>query len=169
MDEIQEGITAHLGNLKRFARSLVGYGHDHEADDLVQSCVLRALEKADHYQSGTNLRAWLFRIMRNQFISDCRHRQICRRHAARVLQGPLHSEPSQEHQVLLREVVEVLGQMPAVDIEHIMELGVGEKSHEDVAARYRVPIGTVKSRLFRSRAKLRTRMNLDDDKRSAMN
>ena len=93
MCAVQEGISSHLTDLQRFARSLVGPNRQADADDLVQSCVLRALEKAEQFQEGTNLKAWLFTLMRSLFISDRRHDQVCRRHAEAVGRGPALISP----------------------------------------------------------------------------
>jgi RNA polymerase sigma-70 factor (ECF subfamily) len=164
MSAVQNGIATYLPDMTRFARSLVGNGNQADADDLVQNCVLRALEKAEQFQEGTNLKAWLFTLMRSIFISNKRHDQVCRRHAEGVKRGPSPiTQPRQYHHVLLRETAQAARQLPAGDIENIRELAIAERSHESVAARHRVPVGTMKSRLSRSRGKLRRVMGLDNN------
>ena len=162
MCAVQDGISSHLTDLQRFARSLVGPNRQADADDLVQSCVLRALEKAEQFQEGTNLKAWLFTLMRSLFISDRRHDQVCRRHAEAVGRGPaLVSPPRQYHHVLLRQTARAMHQLSAADIDNIRDLAIAEQAHETVAARHQVPVGTMKSRLSRSRGKLRRIMDFD--------
>jgi len=163
MCPVQEGLSDQLSNLKRFAFSLVGAGRVSEADDLVQNCVLRALEKADQFEAGTNLKAWLFTLMRNLFISERRHEQMCRRHAAALLRGtPLVSLPRQYHHVLLRQTAKAMKKLSREEIGYIRDIGLAAKSHAEVAAGLNVPEGTMKSRLSRSRIKLRRIMGEED-------
>ena len=163
MCAVREGISSHLTDLQRFARSLVGSNRQANADDLVQSCVLRALEKADQFEEGTNLKAWLFTLMRSLFISERRHDQVCRRHAEAVGRGPaLVSAPRQYHHVLLRQTARAMRQLSDADIDNIRELAIAEQAHDIVAERHNVPVGTMKSRLSRSRGKLRRLMNFDN-------
>src|SRR5215475_10947473 len=63
-------LVAVLPNLRAFAMSLLG--NRDRADDLTQETILKAWAHRDKFQDGTNLRAWLFTIMRNAFISQCR-------------------------------------------------------------------------------------------------
>ena len=164
MSAVQDGLSTYLPDMTRFARSLVGAGNQADADDLVQNCVLRALEKAEQFQEGTNLKAWLFTLMRSIFISDKRHDTVCRRHAEGVLRGPAPvTQPRQYHHVLLRETAKAMRTMPAGDIDNIRELAIAERSHEVVAGRHGVPVGTMKSRLSRSRGKLRRAMGIDSN------
>ena len=70
MNEVAQQIEEYVPALQRYALSLCRNAT--AADDLVQECVVRGLTKAHLYKPGTNLRAWLFTIMRNRFISECR-------------------------------------------------------------------------------------------------
>ena len=159
---VEDGVTAYMSDLQRFARSLVGPQRHADAEDLVQNCVVRALEKAEQFQRGTNLKAWLFTLMRSLFISERRHDKVCRRHAEGVARGPaMVTQPVQYHHVLLRQTARALSNLDVGDIGNIRELAIGELSHESVATRLNVPVGTIKSRLSRSRSKLRRAMDLD--------
>ena len=65
---MSDDVLTHIPALRLFARSLTGrYG---EADDLVQDTLVRAISSAGSYTPGTNMRAWLFTIMRNRFYND---------------------------------------------------------------------------------------------------
>jgi RNA polymerase sigma factor (sigma-70 family) len=69
----KESLLAVIPNLRAFAVSLCG---DRErADDLVQETLLKAWDHSDSFEEGTNLRAWLFTILRNSYFSDCRRRR----------------------------------------------------------------------------------------------
>ena len=70
---VRDDILATIPNLRAFATSLSGSLD--RADDLVQETLLRALANIDSFQPGTNLSAWLFTILRNQFRSEYRKRR----------------------------------------------------------------------------------------------
>ena len=71
---MSDDILTYLPAMRAFARSLCGNATD--ADDLVQETLVRAIENISSYTPGTNLRAWLFTIMRNRFCSNCIKRAI---------------------------------------------------------------------------------------------
>src|SRR5215211_3210280 len=64
-------VEGEIPRLRRYARALYR-GHIHDADDLVQDTLLRAVAKQDLWQPGTNLRAWLFTLMHNQHVNHVR-------------------------------------------------------------------------------------------------
>src|SRR6516162_7660667 len=70
MDDIRQLIGAQIPRLRRYARALLR--DNDRADDLVQDTILRALEKDHLYERGTNLRAWLFAVMHNQYVNSVR-------------------------------------------------------------------------------------------------
>ena len=70
MDDLAHRIAGEIPRLRRYARAL--FRSNTEADDLVQMCLLRALTKQHLWQEGTNLRAWLFTILHNQFVNEVR-------------------------------------------------------------------------------------------------
>src|SRR3974377_845870 len=69
----RDDLVKLIPNLRAFAFSLTQ--NTHHADDLVQDTLVKALSNADKYQSGTNLRAWLFTILRNSFYNDIRYKK----------------------------------------------------------------------------------------------
>jgi RNA polymerase sigma-70 factor (ECF subfamily) len=158
---------AYADSLHNTARYLTG--NEADADDLVQETYARALRAADQFTPGTNLKAWLFRILRNTFISAYRRQ----RHNPTVggldtidpvAQGPGHEE-------WLRGDVELdrLRNVVAEDIERAM-LSLSEEARAvilldlegftevEVAQVLDCPVGTVKSRLARARAALREKL-----------
>lgn len=147
-------IVAEMPRLRRYARKLVG-DPDH-ADDLVQDCLARALDKRDSWQPGTNLRAWLFVILRNCVFDD--YRRTTRRP---VVQDDIEEEQlpwvsgSQELRVALGELDVAMGRLGADHQKVLYLVAIEGRRYEDAAGRLDIPVGTVRSRLSRARAALR--------------
>lgn len=138
-------------------------GSPDQADDLVQDCIERALRKADLYQPGTNLRAWLFTIMRNTFINNKRREKVVRRHADSVrAEGASITQPNQITRVFLNQTMSALSGFGADEQDAMWLLGVEERSHQYAAETLNLPVGTMKSRLFRARTKLRAQMGVGE-------
>lgn len=143
-----------IPDLKRYARSL-SHNED-DACDLVQDCVERALVKQGLYKDGTNLRSWMFTLMRNVFISQKRRDAVARRyvqHAMHYSSGI--SQASQTHRVYLNQTLEAIDNLSATERAAVKMLGIEERSHQEAAARADLPVGTMKSRLSRGRSSLR--------------
>lgn len=148
-------IAELIPDLKRYARSLARSEDD--ANDLVQDCVERAIRKWDLYKPGTNLRSWLFTMMRNVFISQKRRDAV----AYRYMQTTVHDEsmvarPNQVHSVFLNEAVAAMDALSEQERAAVRMLGMEERSHQEAATETTLPVGTMKSRLSRGRANLRT-------------
>ena len=148
----EEELIAQTANLRAFARSLV---HDpSRADDLVQETILKAWTNLDSFQKGTNMRAWLFTILRNTFYSDLRkHRRevedVEGRYAARV------SEKPAQHGVMeMRDFEAAFKTLPPDQREALTLVGASGLSYEEAAEICGCAIGTVKSRVNRARGKL---------------
>ncbi|MTH79183.1 sigma-70 family RNA polymerase sigma factor [Paracoccus aestuariivivens] len=148
-DEVVEQIPA----LRAYSRCLCRSFS--EAEDLVQETLLRAIEYADSFQPGTNLRAWLFTIMRNRFLTNCRK-------SARELTGGVDCvadqprvEAGQEWHMQAIEVRRVLRDMPAHYRDAIVLVGGFGESYIDAARILDCDIGTIKSRVNRARRILR--------------
>src|SRR3546814_18705666 len=77
--EFVDTVEQMIPTLRRFAHSLARNAAD--ADDLLQDTLERALGRAHQFEAGTNLKAWLFTIMRNRFYTECRRRQRVRQHS----------------------------------------------------------------------------------------
>jgi len=147
-------IAAELPFLRRVVRRWHGVGAD--ADDLVQDTLLRALANAHQWEPGTNLRAWLFTIMRNQFF-DGRSR-LKRADAACSGYADVNAGFTPEHQdtrLLLRDVNRVIDRLPKVQRIALLLVGVEGRSHEDVAQLLELSAGALRCHLARARAYLR--------------
>lgn len=154
-------IEAQIPDLKRYARSLTRTEDD--ANDLVQDCVERAILKWHLYRPGTNLRSWLFTMMRNVFISQKRREAVANRYMAQVVHDDtMIARPNQMHSVYLKETVKALDALSSQERAAVQMLGIDEMSHQDAASVNSLPVGTMKSRLSRGRANLRTVLQMSE-------
>lgn len=153
IDQIAQQIPA----LRRFARALVG--HPDRADDLVQDTLERAIARIDSFTPGTNLRAWLLTILRNNHINEIRRARMTATDPE-ILQSMLPpSEAGQEHGIRLKELQHALACLSPEMREVILLIGLEGLSYEEAASILGVKIGTVKSRLCRGREALRRLMD----------
>ena len=146
-------IEALIPRLRRFARTLT---HDPvAADDLVQETLRRALGKIHLWQSGTDLRAWLFAILHHQHINEFRRR--ARECACAELSAGHRQpvEPNQAQRLELRDLARALDQLPEQHRTALLLVAVDGMQYEEAASLLNLPIGTVRSRVSRSRATLR--------------
>jgi RNA polymerase sigma-70 factor (ECF subfamily) len=153
MFSVHSSIVEELPSLRRYARSLAGDGA--LADDLVQDCVERAIDRRHQYQPGTNFRAWLFTILRGQFLNHKRSAHQRRTTAMDDSGAMLQSvQANQESRVELRQVERALAGLPNQQ-RAIVELIVLQGcSYEEASRVLEIPVGTVRSRLSRARSQL---------------
>jgi len=162
-EDLAREALGHIDALHRLARYLTR--DDADAEDLVQETYARAVAGAAGFTPGTNLKAWLFRILRNTFIS------LYRRRRASPEIGGLDLEQTPATEEWLRDDLELdrLRKVVAEEIEAalmslseeartIVLLDVEDLSETEMAAVIDCPVGTVKSRLARARAALRRRL-----------
>jgi len=155
MDDIRQLIAAEIPRLRRYARALL---RDKDgADDLVQDTVLRALQKSDLYQRGTNLRAWLFTMMHNQYVNSVR-RSVRSGKWIRMEAVVLASPATQFTSLELRDLEGAIARLAPEQRETLLLIGLEGMKYEEVAQICDVPIGTVRSRLSRAREELRRTM-----------
>ena len=162
---IYRSIEAEIPRLRRYARALT---RDFAAtDDLVQDCLARALGKLHLWQEGTDLRAWLFTILHNQFVNQVR-RAI--REGASVglseTEPLLTQAPDQGKRLELRDLERAIAKLPEEQRSVILLVGLEGMRYEEVAEVLDVPIGTVRSRLSRGREALRRLMGIVPDRQA---
>ena len=138
--------------LRAFARSLTG--NYEAADDLVQETMVKAWQSRATFELGTNLKAWLFTILRNQFYSDRRRawRQApWDQDAAERMPG---TSQDQNWAADLSDTTRALKLLPDEQREALILVGAGGFSYMDAAAIVKCNVGTVKSRVARARKAL---------------
>jgi len=160
--DFRSRLTAEIPYLRRFARGLTGDAA--LADDLVQDCLERALAKEHLYDPARQLRAWLYAILRNIYISGLR-----RKGRAGVVKSvdDLAAEEEavageQEDHVAIRSISEALDRLPELHREVILLVALEDMSYREVAEIIGVPVGTVMSRLSRARSALRAMLDLGE-------
>ncbi|MDY6923751.1 MAG: sigma-70 family RNA polymerase sigma factor [Pseudomonadota bacterium] len=154
----REAVTARVPSLRAFAWSLSRNGAD--ADDLVQETLTKAWVYRHRFQPGTNLRAWLFTILRNSWYTSVakRRREVedgDGHHAA-----GLTAEGNQEWSVELNALKSALDQLPPEHREAIVMVGAAGLSYEEAAEIAGCALGTIKSRVNRARNRLAEAMDM---------
>ena len=151
---MEASLTEQIPYLRRYAAVLC---RDRDrADDLVQECLLRAIDNIEQFQPGTNLRAWLFTILRNAYLNHCRRDQ--RYHFSSLddtenaWDSPTPS--SQADVVALKELEHRLMMIPAAQREALLLIVVEGMTYEEAAVVMNVPVGTIRSRISRARRAL---------------
>lgn len=150
-------VIALIPALKAFARRFCR--GQSERDDLVQETLLKALANSDKFQSGTNLKSWLFTIMRNTFCTmyGRSNREFVGKAESVDIQPRV--EPAQEWAVLGKELQRELHALPDHYRLAFNLIFIDGVTYEDAARRFGCPIGTVKSRVNRARAQLADRLS----------
>ncbi|MGH8129606.1 MAG: sigma-70 family RNA polymerase sigma factor [Steroidobacteraceae bacterium] len=150
-----EDLHFHITSLRRYAYVLCRNHVD--ADDLVQESLLKAIAAAHTYRSGKDLRAWLFSILHNTFVSH--KRQYARRaRAARFLDATLRESgvpPVQEKHVEVHNTLNMLSRLSPERQSVLVLIAVEGLSYAEAAEALDIPIGTLMSRLARGREELR--------------
>jgi RNA polymerase sigma-70 factor, ECF subfamily len=152
IEELRNEIIALLPRLRRFARVLAREPHD--ADDLVQIAVERALGRADQFHRDSQLAGWLFGILRNAWIDECRSRRRRKPlHAPPELAEEV-SDPAAGSQAELICVQDALFHLPEEQRLAVTLVLIEGFSYKEAAHIMNVPIGTLTSRLARGREAL---------------
>jgi RNA polymerase sigma-70 factor (ECF subfamily) len=149
---MRERILATLPRLRAFAISLSGKVD--RADDLVQETLLRAFTNIDTFEPGTNLQAWLFTILHNQFRSEYRKRRREVEDVDGRFADSLTTAPEQQGRLEFQEFRQALTQLPADQREALILVGASGFSYEDAAQICDCAVGTIKSRVNRARGRL---------------
>lgn len=145
-------LMKQLSSLRAFAISLVG--KIDSADDLVQETVMKAWANRASFTPGTNLRAWLFTILRNEFYTVFRKRRREVEDADGAIAARVGVHPEQDGHMDLADMQLALARLPVDQREALVLVTASDMSYEEAAAVCGVAVGTIKSRVNRARAKL---------------
>lgn len=149
----QQALVKEMGNLKKFALRLTR--NPSEAEDLLQSTMLRALEKKEYFQEDTNLFSWSSKIMFNLFVSQYRHKKkFDTQYDPEPYIAQVSIEPSQEASVDLATVRESMKLLSREHREMLVLVCIKGMRYEEVSELLQIPVGTVRSRLSRARSQL---------------
>ncbi|GHC49931.1 DNA-directed RNA polymerase sigma-70 factor [Gemmobacter tilapiae] len=157
---MQSELVSLLPRLRRFAVSLTRNGPD--ADDLVQEACIKAMANAQDWDRSQTLDRWVFRILRNHWISELRKRQV------RLGQGhvdvheteELITTTTAEHDLAARQVMGRLAGLPPAFSSALLLVAVEGYSYKEAAEILGIPQGTVMSRISRARALLADQLSL---------
>lgn len=149
----QKALVAEMDNLRKFALRLTRNAAD--AEDLVQSTLLRALEKSEYFESGTNLFSWTSKIMFNLFASQYRRKKKFEtQYDPEPYINAQSAAPSQEMTTDLSKVKEAMKQLSQEHRDMLVLVCIRGLRYEEVSEMLQIPVGTVRSRLFRARKQL---------------
>ena len=150
--EFHTALTRIASHLRAFARTLCGCAD--RADDLAQEAMLKAWSARASYRAGTNFKAWMFTILRNQFYSETRRARFTGEYDEEMAERTLRIKGGQEECLELADVLRALESIPQSFRDALILVAIGDFSYEEIAEICGVALGTVKSRICRARALL---------------
>lgn len=164
--EFESEALPHLEALYGLALRLTG-GDEPRSEDLVQEALLKAWRSWEGYEVGTNCRAWLMTILRNKFINEYRRdrarpatvelEQAVEMHGASALYDR-DPEGRVFHRLLHQHVIRAIEELPDEFRVPVVLADVEGFGYQDIAETLGIPVGTVKSRLYRGRRKLQEKL-----------
>ncbi|HTP85171.1 MAG TPA: RNA polymerase sigma factor [Alphaproteobacteria bacterium] len=157
--ELYDAILPEIPSLRRYARFLA---RDPDlADDLVQEALTRAVGAADSFRLGTNIRAWLFTILKNVVRNSVRRGRHSPIQSADLVDSTVRSDPADQPDAHLdlTSLADAIDTLPPSFKQVLLLCGVEGFLYEEAATVLDVPVGTVRSRLFRARNLLMKRID----------
>lgn len=159
-------IDDFAGQVRKMTPQLMAYAtvltrSSHDAEDLVQDTLVRAWRYRQGFQSGTNLRSWLFKILRNEFLSHLQRHKKPIVHLSQTLGYELTQEPEQEWRRLYSDLMRAVEELSEPSREALLLVSACGFSYEKAAEMCDCAIGTIKSRV--SRARDRVALLLEQD------
>ena len=157
--EFRDQLVAAIPGLRAFGMSLTA--RTDQADDLVQETLMKAWHHQDSFETGTNLRAWLYTILRNEFYSQIRKRKREVEDADGEYAAKVATEGGQESSLDMADLRLALAKLPEDQREAIILVGASGFSYQEAAQISGAAVGTVKSRVSRARDRLATLLGAD--------
>ena len=158
-DVFRDQLIAAIPSLRAFAVSLSGNAT--RADDLVQETLVKAWANHSSFEPGTNLRAWLYTILRNEFYSQMRKKAREIEDSDGALAARLAVHPGQQGHMDMVDFRKALSLLPDDQREALVLVGATGLSYEEAAEVCGCAVGTIKSRVSRARSRLAEVMQLD--------
>ena len=150
MNRFVDLLIAEIPALRRYARALCR--DFNQADDLVQECLARAIDRRWRWLGGRQMRPWLFSILHNLFIDGLRRQANSRRaDGAEANREAIASDRDADLLCSLSDFEQALQRLPAEQREVLLLVGLEQMSYREVARVTGTPVGTVMSRLSRAR------------------
>lgn len=162
----RDELVEHLPAMRAFAISLTR--NSATADDMVQDTVVKAWTNIEKFDTGSNMRAWLFTILRNTYYSS---RRKSKREVADVdgiFTESLAEKPAHDGHLQMNDFRAALGKLKVEQREALLLIGASGFSYEEAAQMCGVAVGTMKSRTNRARKQLAELMHLNDDEAMEM-
>lgn len=160
-EAFKKDLLKTLPSLRAFAISLVRTSD--RADDLVQETIVKAWSKQESFRPGTNIKAWLFTILRNEFYSQIRRSGREVQDVNNVFSNNMSVHPPQYGSLDLKDFKKALDSLPVDQKEAIILIGASGFSYEDAAQICGCAVGTIKSRVSRARTKLQTILDVNGE------
>ena len=157
----KDELLGAIPSLRAFAMSLAQNAD--RADDLVQETLVKAWDKQASFQPGTNLKAWVFTILRNEFYSQMRKRGREVQDSDGLITARLAVHPSQHGSLDLADFRAALETLPQDQREAIILIGASGFSYEEAAEICGCAVGTIKSRVSRARSRLQEILNVSGE------
>jgi RNA polymerase sigma-70 factor, ECF subfamily len=158
--ELRDDMLRAVSSLRAFAISLTGSVD--QADDLVQEALVRGLSNLNRFEAGTNIQAWLFTILRNQFHTAYRKRRREVEDPDGSMAGNLCSAPEQDGHLDLEDLKAALARLPFEQREALLLVSAEGFSYEEAARICGTGLGTIKSRVNRARTRLAEMLGIEE-------
>ena len=157
----RDEIVTHLGALRAFALNLSRNGAT--ADDLVQDTVVKAWKSIHSFQVGTNMRAWLFTILRNTYYTNHRKARREVQDSEGHFAATLAVKPDHDGRMAMSDFMRAFNELPDEQREALTLVGASGFAYHEAAEMCGVAVGTMKSRVNRGRQRLIEVLDLSDD------
>ena len=159
-NQFRDDLLASVPSLRAFGLSLTS--RSDRADDLVQETLMKAWKYHESFTAGTNMKAWLYTILRNEFYSQLRKRKREVEDADGVHSNKVSVPAEQGGHLDLVDLTIALAKLPEDQRESIVLVGASGFSYEEAAEICGCAVGTIKSRVNRARNRLAELMQLDE-------
>ena len=151
-NQFRDDLLESIPSLRAFGLSLTSRGD--RADDLVQETLMKAWKYHDSFTAGTNMKAWLYTILRNEFYTQLRKRKREVEDADGVYSNKVAVHAEQEGHLDMADLTVALSKLPDDQREAIVLVGASGFSYEEAADICGCAVGTIKSRVNRARGRL---------------